>query len=73
VTVDAAQAGDARHRGLRAGGLGDAAGFGFYPGNLGARGDGGAITTNGDALADWISSRRELTPATSCWYVIDEP
>jgi hypothetical protein len=60
VTVDAAQAGDA-------------AGFGFYPGNLGARGDGGAITTNGDALADWISSRRELTPATSCWYVIDEP
>jgi hypothetical protein len=73
VIEDAAQAGGARHRGLRAGGLGDAAGFGFYPGkNLGAPGDGGAITTDDDALADGISSGREVTPATSCWYVIDE-
>jgi len=74
VIEDAAQAGGAHHRGLHAGGLGDAAGFGFYPGkNLGALGDGSAITTNDDVLADWISSRWELTPATSCRYVIDEP
>ena len=38
--------------GRRAGSLGDAAGFSFYPGkNLGALGDGGAITTSDDALA----------------------
>ncbi|BCR05186.1 aminotransferase [Desulfuromonas versatilis] len=49
---DAAQAHGARFRGRRVGGLGDAAGFSFYPGkNLGALGDGGAITTNDDQLA----------------------
>ena len=49
---DAAQAHGARHHGVRAGALGDAAGFSFYPGkNLGALGDGGAVTTNDDALA----------------------
>ena len=36
----------------RTGSLGDAAGHSFYPGkNLGARGDGGAVTTNDDELA----------------------
>jgi dTDP-4-amino-4,6-dideoxygalactose transaminase len=35
--------------------LGDAAGFSFYPGkNLGALGDGGAVTTNDEKLADMI-------------------
>jgi dTDP-3-amino-3,4,6-trideoxy-alpha-D-glucose transaminase len=49
---DAAQAHGARCHGRRAGSLGDAAGFSFYPAkNLGALGDGGAITTNDDALA----------------------
>jgi dTDP-4-amino-4,6-dideoxygalactose transaminase len=52
VIEDAAQAHGARYRGRRCGGLGDAAGFSFYPGkNLGALGDGGAITTNDTALA----------------------
>lgn len=38
--------------GRRAGSLGDAAGHSFYPGkNLGALGDGGAVTTNNDELA----------------------
>lgn len=55
VVEDAAQSHGARYRGLRAGGLGDAAGFSFYPGkNLGAFGDGGAVTTNDDDLAGRI-------------------
>jgi dTDP-4-amino-4,6-dideoxygalactose transaminase len=55
VIEDAAQAHGARYRGQRAGGLGDAAGFSFYPGkNLGALGDGGAVVTNDDGLAAQI-------------------
>jgi dTDP-4-amino-4,6-dideoxygalactose transaminase len=50
---DAAQAhGATLADGRRCGGLGVAAGFSFYPGkNLGAFGDGGAVTTDDDALA----------------------
>lgn len=48
---DAAQAHGATLHRRRAGSLGDAAGFSFYPGkNLGALGDGGAVTTNDDRL-----------------------
>jgi dTDP-4-amino-4,6-dideoxygalactose transaminase len=53
VIEDAAQAHGATYKGSRAGSLGRAAGFSFYPGkNLGAYGDGGAITTDDDTLAD---------------------
>lgn len=53
VLEDAAQAHGARYKGRRVGGLGHAAGFSFYPGkNLGALGDGGAVTTNDPDLAD---------------------
>ena len=59
VFEDAAQAHGARYRGRRTGGLGDAAGFSFYPGkNLGAFGDGGAITTNDDELAQRVRMLR---------------
>lgn len=59
VIEDAAQAHGARYRGHRVGGLGDAAGFSFYPGkNLGAFGDGGAVTTNNEQLADKIQLLR---------------
>ncbi len=55
VIEDCAQAHGARYKGQRVGHLGDAAGFSFYPGkNLGAIGDGGAVTTNDDALAHRI-------------------
>lgn len=55
VIEDAAQAHGATYQEKRAGSLGDAAGFSFYPTkNLGALGDGGAVTTNDDVLADRI-------------------
>lgn len=59
VVEDAAQAHGARYRGRRAGSLGDAAAFSFYPGkNLGALGDGGAVTTDDDALAERVRMLR---------------
>lgn len=55
VIEDAAQAHGARYKGRACGSLGDAAAFSFYPGkNLGAIGDGGAVTTNDAELADKI-------------------
>lgn len=71
IIEDAAQAhGAANEEGIRAGNLGDAAGFSFYPGkNLGALGDGGAVTTNDSKLAEVISKLRNY--GTSKKYVND--
>lgn len=59
VIEDSAQSHGAIQKGKRSGNLSHASGFSFYPGkNLGALGDGGAITTNNDALADAIKALR---------------
>jgi dTDP-4-amino-4,6-dideoxygalactose transaminase len=59
VLEDAAQAQGARYRGRRAGSLGHAAGHSFYPTkNLGAFGDGGAITTDDSTLVDQVRCLR---------------
>lgn len=59
VLEDCAQAHGASIDQRKAGNWGDAAGFSFYPGkNLGALGDGGAITTNDDGLASVLMALR---------------
>jgi len=59
VIEDACQAHGARYKGRRTGALGRAAAFSFYPGkNLGGLGDGGAIVTSDDALAEWLRATR---------------
>lgn len=53
VIEDSAQSHGAYYQDKRSGNLSDASGFSFYPGkNLGAIGDGGAVTTN-DAQLDY--------------------
>lgn len=65
VIEDAAQAHGAKYQGKRAGSLGHAAGFSFYPGkNLGAFGDGGAVTTDGSAIADKLKVLRNYGSGT---------
>jgi dTDP-4-amino-4,6-dideoxygalactose transaminase len=61
VLEDAAQAHGARYRGRRAGSLGAAAAFSFYPSkNLGALGDGGAVCTDDSVLAARLRRLRHL-------------
>jgi len=59
VVEDAAQSIGARYRGRRAGSLGDAGCFSFYPTkNLGCFGDGGMVTTNNLATAQRLKMLR---------------
>ena len=55
LVEDNAQAHGCTYKGTKTGNLGDATGHSFYPGkNLGALGDGGAVTTNDEELAKTI-------------------
>ena len=57
VFEDSAQAHGAMYQGRRTGNLSDAAAFSFYPGkNLGCMGDGGAVTTNDEAIYNKIKA-----------------
>ena len=59
VVEDSAQAHGALFDGKRVGSIGTIAGFSFYPSkNLGAAGDGGAVTTNDPALAEKVRMLR---------------
>jgi len=60
VIEDAAQAHGAKYKGRPAGSIGDMGCFSFYPGkNLGAYGEGGAVTTNNAEFANKIRMLRD--------------
>lgn len=60
IVEDAAQAFGAEAGGVKAGALGDAAAFSFYPTkNLGACGDGGMVTTSREEVAGTVRTLRD--------------
>ncbi len=72
VVEDAAQAHLSEYKGRRAGSMGIAAGFSFYPGkNLGACGDAGAITTNDGDLADLLRKLRDHGSAKKYYHDVE--
>jgi len=70
LVEDACQAHGARYRERRTGGLGRIAAFSFYPSkNLGAYGDGGAVTTDDGELAQRIRVLRNVGQADKYTHV----
>ncbi len=67
VIEDGAQAHGARYKGRRLGAHGEVVAWSFYPGkNLGALGDGGAVTTDDAALAERVRVLRNYGSRVKC-------
>lgn len=72
VVEDAAQAHLAEYKGQRAGSMGIAAGFSFYPGkNLGACGEAGAVTTTSKEVAERVRILRDHGQATKYYHDVN--
>jgi dTDP-4-amino-4,6-dideoxygalactose transaminase len=70
IVEDAAQAHLTEYKGKKVGGLGPIASFSFYPGkNLGAYGEGGAVTTNDAELASKVRKLRDHGQAAKYQHV----
>jgi dTDP-4-amino-4,6-dideoxygalactose transaminase len=71
VIEDAAQAHGAEYKGRRAGSMGDLGCFSFYPGkNLGAYGEGGAVTTNNPDFARTVRMLRDWGAETKYNHIL---
>jgi len=78
VIEDACQAHGAEYfsknlnRWVKAGSVGRAAAFSFYPGkNLGACGEAGAVTTNDSGIADWVKMLRDHGQTTKYLHEVE--
>lgn len=72
VVEDACQAHLARYKGRRVGSIGIGAAFSFYPGkNIGACGEGGAVTTNDAALAEKVRMLRDHGQSQKYYHKIE--
>jgi dTDP-4-amino-4,6-dideoxygalactose transaminase len=72
VVEDACQAHLAEYKGHKAGSMGIASAFSFYPGkNLGACGDGGAVTTNNEEMEQKIRMLRDHGQSKKYYHAIE--
>ena len=72
VVEDACQAHLAEYKGRKAGSMGVASGFSFYPGkNMGACGEGGAITTNDCTIAEKVRILRDHGQAKKYYHMVE--
>ena len=72
VVEDACQAHLSEYKGRKAGSMGIAAAFSFYPGkNMGGCGEGGAVTTNDSAIAEKVRMLRDHGQAKKYYHMLE--